>query len=72
MDHGNDINESPSIHRSQVIEKRMEMIAMLLDKLNGEEIVQQSKTMRVSQKRKGRNNDRFIQIVAGIFFHRIR
>ncbi|SFF29266.1 hypothetical protein SAMN05216378_5826 [Paenibacillus catalpae] len=72
MDHGNDINESPSIHRSQVIEKRMEMIAMLLDKLNGEEIVQQSKTRRVSQKRKGRNNDRFIQIVAGIFFHRIR
>jgi|GEM_PF-5591654 hypothetical protein len=72
MDHGTDINESPSVHRSQVIEKRMEMIAMLLDKLNGEEIVQQSKTRQVSHKRKGRNNDRLMQIVAGIFFHRIR
>jgi hypothetical protein len=72
MDHGSDI-ESPSVHRSQVIEKRMEMIAALLDKLNGEEIVQQSKTTKqVSQKRKGRNNDRLLQIVAGIFFHRIR
>jgi hypothetical protein len=51
----------------------MEMIAALLDKLNGEEIVQQSKTTKhVSQKRKGRNNDRLLQIVAGIFFHRIR
>ncbi|MCM3630957.1 hypothetical protein M3194_26880 [Paenibacillus glycanilyticus] len=71
MDHGNDINEGPSVHRSQVIEKRMEMIAMLLDKLNGEEIVQQSKTRQASHKRKGRNNDKLMRIVAGIFFHRI-
>lgn len=72
MEHGNNIDESPAVHRSQVIEKRMEMIAMLLDKLNGEEIVQQSKTRQAPQKRKGRNNDKLMQIVAGIFFHRIR
>ncbi|ACS99707.1 hypothetical protein [Paenibacillus sp. JDR-2] len=72
MEPRNDTNESPSVHRSQVIEKRMEMIAVLLDKLNGEEIVQQSKTKQKPQKRKGRNNDKLMQIVGGIFFHRIR
>ncbi|GLX66302.1 hypothetical protein [Paenibacillus glycanilyticus] len=72
MDPRDDINESPSIHRSQVIEKRMEMIAMLLDKLNGEEIVQQPQSKQISHKRKGRNNDKLVRIVAGIFFHRIR
>ncbi|MFF2093776.1 hypothetical protein [Paenibacillus sp. NPDC058174] len=71
-DQRNDI-KSPSVHRSEVVEKRMEMLATLLDKLNEEAIAEQrlQKEKAESTKWKGRNKRRFMRAVVGIFFHRV-
>lgn len=69
MDHGNDI-KSPSMHRSDVIEKRMEMLATLLDRINEEGMAQTNH--QIIHDKKGGNKGRLMKMVAGIFFHRVK
>ncbi|MUT67874.1 hypothetical protein [Paenibacillus sp. NEAU-GSW1] len=73
MDQGTD-TKSPPTNRSEVIEKRMAMLAALFDKLNEEASAEQ-------QIVKENNKESFLQregikfkirqAVAGIFFHRV-
>jgi len=71
MEHqGNDIKEDPpiSMHRGDVVEERMKMLAVLLDQINGEVIVQK----RVTRDKKEGNKGGFVQAVADILFHRVK
>lgn len=72
MDQGKDI-KSPLLQRNDVIEKRMEMLAMLMDRINEEGAVNQQnkKGNDKKNKKKGGNKRRLMGLVVGIFFHRV-
>ncbi|MFF2483344.1 hypothetical protein [Paenibacillus sp. NPDC058071] len=73
MNYGNDI-KSPSMQRSKVLEKRMQMLAALLDKFNGGADAEQQQEQEETNDRKRGNkkSETMTSRVAGIFFHRVK